>query len=282
MSEFNEKTGSFEGALGVEIFYRSFQASDEKARLVIAHGLGEHSGRYGNVLERLFPLGVSVWALDHRGHGQSKGKRGHLETFQHYLADLGVVLGMAHQDKPDGVKVFLLGHSMGGLIALNFAQNFPELISGVVASAPALGVTVEVPAAKAFLGKVMSTILPGLSMSNGLDDTKLSHDPAVVEAYRKDPLVHDRVTARWFTEFMSAMEATRQGASSMSVPLLMQLAGDDHLVSADAGRAMFEQVGSSDKTLHVYDGYYHEIYNAPQEKRAKVLDDLAGWMSARW
>jgi acylglycerol lipase len=282
MSEFNEKTGSFEGALGVEIFYRSFQASDEKARLVIAHGLGEHSGRYGNVLERLFPLGVSVWALDHRGHGQSKGKRGHLETFQHYLADLGVVLGMAHQDKPDGVKVFLLGHSMGGLIALNFAQNFPELISGVVASAPALGVTVEVPAAKAFLGKVMSTILPGLSMSNGLDDTKLSHDPAVVEAYRKDPLVHDRVTARWFTEFMSAMEATRQGASSMSVPLLMQLAGDDYLVSADAGRAMFEQVGSSDKTLHVYDGYYHEIYNAPQEKRAKVLDDLAGWMSARW
>jgi acylglycerol lipase len=143
-------------------------------------------------------------------------------------------------------------------------------------------VTVEVPAAKAFLGKVMSTILPGLSMSNGLDDTKLSHDPAVVEAYRKDPLVHDRVTARWFTEFMSAMEATRQGASSMSVPLLMQLAGDDYLVSADAGRAMFEQVGSSDKTLHVYDGYYHEIYNAPQEKRAKVLDDLAGWMSARW
>ena len=282
MTEFQAKTGTFEGALGVEIFYRSFQATDEKARLVIAHGLGEHSGRYGNVVERLFPMGVSIWALDHRGHGQSKGKRGHLETFQHYLADLGVILGMAHQNKPDGIKLFLLGHSMGGLIALNFAQNFPELISGVVASSPALGVTVEVPPAKAFLGRVMSSILPGLSMSNGLDATKLSHDPAVVEAYQKDPLVHGRVTARWFTEFMGAMEATRQGASAMSVPLLMQLAGDDHLVDPKASQAMFKQVGSKDKTLHVYDGYYHEIYNAPQDKRAKVLDDLTAWLSQRW
>jgi alpha-beta hydrolase superfamily lysophospholipase len=141
---------------------------------------------------------------------------------------------------------------------------------------------VEVPPVKAFMGRVMSSVLPGLSMSNGLDATKLSHDPAVVEAYQKDPLVHDRVTARWFTEFMSAMDATRQGAPAMSVPLLMQLAGDDHLVSADAARAMFEQVGSSDKTLHVYDGYYHEIYNAPPADRTRVLDDLTGWLSDRW
>jgi len=185
---------------------------------------------------------------------------------------------MAREGAPDGMKVFLLGHSMGGLIALYFALRFPRLIDGVVASSPALGIAVKVPAIKSVLGKVMSAVWPGLSLGNELDATKISHDSDVVRAYEDDPLVHDRVTARWFTEIMSAMETTNQLSPRMEVSILMQVAGDDHLTDVQSSKAFFERLELEDKTLRVYDGLYHEIYNEPPDKRAPVLADLEKWL----
>jgi alpha-beta hydrolase superfamily lysophospholipase len=261
MEESLEKTGSFTGCDGLNIFYRHQQAGNERARLVIAHGLGEHSGRYGNVFKRLLPRDISIWALDHRGHGKSGGQRGHILNFGQYLLDLRLMVESARKDLPEGRKIFLLGHSMGGLIALYFALQNPDFIDGVIASSPGLGMVIEIPAVKNVLGKVMSFIRPGLSMANGLDATKISHDPAVVGAYQNDPLVHDRVSARWFTEFLAAMETVNQRASQIKVPTLMQVAGDDRLVNAQAARLFFEKLTMTDKTLYVYDGLYHEIYN---------------------
>ncbi|MEW5722638.1 MAG: lysophospholipase [Thermodesulfobacteriota bacterium] len=281
MGELAERTGTVEGAGGLSLFYRRLAIEPERARLIIAHGLGEHSGRYGHVFSALAPRGFSIWALDHRGHGRSEGRRGHVDKFDHYLADLGLMVRLALEDRPEGRKVFLLGHSLGGLMSLSFALGFPELLDGVIASSPALGMVIQVPAAKKFLGRVMSGLWPGLAMGNELDPQKLSHDPEVVRAYVEDPLVHDRVTARFFTEFMAAMEATNQSAPQMSVPTLLQVAGDDHLVSAQASRDFFERLGGPDKTLHVYDGLYHEIYNEVPEKRAGALGDLCAWLEAR-
>ncbi len=273
-----EKTGQFEGADGVKIFYRYYPAAPERARLVIAHGLGEHSGRYGNVIDCLRPRGVGIWAPDHRGHGQSEGRRGHVLNFIQYLTDLRLMITLAREDMPHGRKCFLLGHSLGGLIVLYYAQRFPELIDGVVASSPALGMVVEVPAVKKILGVCMSSILPGFTMGNELDATKISHDPHVVSAYESDPLVHDRVSARFFTEFMAAMETVHQQAPSLQVPLLLQVAGDDHLVSARSAARFFETLAVADKTLHVYDGLYHEIYNELKERREQVMTDLVNWL----
>jgi alpha-beta hydrolase superfamily lysophospholipase len=278
MTALPEKTGKFEGSDGVKIFYRHYPAEPERARLVIAHGLGEHSGRYGNVIDRLRPRGVSIWAPDHRGHGQSEGRRGHVLNFIQYLTDLRLMIALAREDMPADRKCFLLGHSLGGLIALYYAQRFPELIDGVLASSPALGMAVEVPAVKKILGACMSSILPGFTMGNELDATKISHDPDVVSAYESDPLVHDRVSARFFTEFMAAMETVHQQAPSLQVPLLMQVAGDDHLVSARSAVRFFETLAVADKTLHVYDGLYHEIYNELKERREQVLTDLENWL----
>ena len=137
---------------------------------------------------------------------------------------------------------------------------------------------VEVPAVKKILGACMSSILPGFTMGNELDATKISHDPDVVSAYESDPLVHDRVSARFFTEFMAAMETVHQQAPSLQVPLLMQVAGDDHLVSAQSAVRFFETLAVADKTLHVYDGLYHEIYNELKERREQVLTDLENWL----
>lgn len=278
MTEYHEKTDTFASHDGVNIFYRQFQAADERARLVIAHGLGEHSGRYGNVVNRLLPVDYSLWIPDHRGHGQSGGKKGHVLNFEQYLLDLRLMVEMAKEGLPEGRKIFLLGHSMGGLIALCFALQNPELIDGVIASSPALGMVIEVPAVKNALGQVMSFLWPGLQLGNELDATKISRDESVVKAYQNDALVHDRVSARWFTEMLSTMEEVNRQASRMQIPVLMQVAGDDHLVNAQSSKQFFEKLAVADKTLHMYDGLYHEIYNELDEQRQKVLGDLEAWL----
>jgi len=278
MTALPEKIGRLTGADGVKIFFRHYAAESERARMVIAHGLGEHSGRYRNVVERMLPKGISVWVPDHRGHGQSEGKRGHVLNFVQYLADLRLSVELARKGRPEGMKCFLLGHSMGGLIALYFAQQYPGFIDGVVASSPALGMAVEIPSVKKALGSLMSYIWPGLTMGNELDAGKVSHDPEVVRAYKTDPLVHDRVSARFFTEFLAAIETVYVQASALKVPTLLQVAGDDQLVNARSSVQFFKQLDLEDKTLHVYDGRYHEIYNEGEDLRRQVLEDLEDWL----
>jgi alpha-beta hydrolase superfamily lysophospholipase len=129
-------------------------------------------------------------------------------------------------------------------------------------------VAVKIPAIKTALGKAMSSLWPELSLNNELDASKISHDDKVVAAYKNDPLVHDRVSARWFTEFLSAMETANKEARNIKAPVLMQIAGDDHLVNAGASKSFFERLVVKDKTIHVYDGLYHEVYNEREEALA--------------
>jgi len=281
MPKLHEKTGHFSGDSGLKIFYRHLPAEKEKARLVIAHGLGEHSGRYDNVTSRLVPEGVSSWALDFCGHGRSQGKRGHVHNFRQYISDLDKLVDIASEGAPIHSKPFLLGHSLGGLIALSYALRFPDKLHGLVVSSPVLAFKVKVPAVKIILGRVMSAVWPGLSMVNELDPTKISHDKSVVDAYIHDPLVHNRVTARWFTEFASTMETTRQSAPNLKVPILMQIAGNDSLVDAEASESFFKHLSLEDKTIHIYSDLFHEVYNEPEKERAAVLNDLHEWIEAR-
>jgi len=278
MAALPETTGEFASPDGIKIFYRQNQADPERGRMVIAHGVGEHSGRYGNVIERVIPKGISVWVPDHRGHGQSGGKRGHVLNFVQYLTDLRLSVDLARKNLPEGMPCFLLGHSMGGLIALYFAQRYPELIDGVIASSPCLGMVIEIPAVKKILGSVMSCVWPGMTMGSELDATKISHDENVVSAYKNDPLVHDRVSARFFTELLAAMEAVNQQAATLGMPVFMQVAGDDHLVNARSSRQFFGKLTHEDKTLQIYDGMYHEIYNEQEDQKKRVLDDLEVWL----
>jgi len=281
MPKLQEKTGSFKSHDGQKIFYREYRAVNERARLVIAHGLAEHSGRYGNVIDRLFPDDISIWAMDHRGHGRSDGSRGHITSFDDYLNDLKKMVEIANAGIGENTKCFLLGHSMGGLISLMFAFQHHDMIDGVIVSSPGLGVKVKVPGFKVFMGKVMSSLWPGLSLGNELDSSKISRDKEVVNKYDNDPLRHGKVSARWFTEFLKAMEKAHRLAPSMKIPILMQIAGDDHLVDAAASKSFYEKLGVKDKTLYVYDGLYHEIYNELESDRKKVLDDLENWIMVR-
>ena len=277
----HEQTGVYRAQDGLKIFYRHYTAPEERAGIVLSHGLGEHSGRYGNLVAPLLKIGLSIWAPDHRGHGRSEGQRGHVASFNQYIEDLNGVMTLARADLSADRPCLLLGHSLGGLIALRLSQQFPALPTAVVVSSPALGLTVKVPALKSALGKIMSTIWPALALGNELDPAKISHDSEVVQAYIDDPLVHDRVSARWFTEFLGAIALTHQLAAQSTVPLLMQLAGDDHLTDVTASRAFFERVAIEDKTLYCYDTLYHEIYNEPLDQRTPVIDDLISWLKKR-
>ena len=278
MQKLHETTEYFSGDKNLKIFYRNLSAEKEKARLVITHGLGEHSGRYGRVINRLVPEGLSIWALDFCGHGRSGGKRGHIESFDQYIADIDKLIEIAAEDAPHDTKTFLLGHSLGGLIALNYGLQLPDKLNGLIVSSPALAFKVKVPAFKIILGKVMSAIWPGLSMANELDPTKISHDRSVVDAYIHDPLVHNRVTARWFTEFVSAMAWVHKSVTKMKVPILMQIAGNDFLVDAGVSETFFNHLLLKDKTIHIYSELFHEIFNETADESTVVLDDLHAWI----
>lgn len=278
MSVSTEVNSSFTARDGLNIFTRKIDVDNPRAGLVIAHGLGEHSGRYQNVIERLAPKGITIWALDHRGHGQSGGAKGHVLHFDQYLMDLQNLVETASSEIGEKKKLFLMGHSMGGLIAISFAIRFGRMLDGLIVSSPALGMVVKVPAWKSVLGKMMSNLLPGLTMSNELDKDKISHDKDVVADYESDPLVHDKVSARWFTEFTGTMEKVHEKAGTINFPVLMQIAGDDYLVRAESSKDFYENLTCEDKELHFYEGLYHEIYNEVKEDREEVLNDLENWI----
>jgi len=276
----NEKTLSniFTNHDRLNIYYRHSRADDERACVVIAHGLGEHSGRYTHVIDRLVSNGISVWAMDHQGFGKSDGKRGHILSFKKYTQDLRQMIKIAKEDMSGGINCFLLGHSMGGLMVLYFAMMYTDLINGVIASSPGLQPAMKVPKVKGALGKIMSGIWPTLTFDSELDSSHLSHDKTIAPTYDSDPLVHRKVSSRWFTEYLAAMDKTTQSAARLSIPVLLQVAGDDRIVDANASKQFFENISSIDKTLYVYDGLYHEIYNELDDDRENVLADLDRWI----
>jgi alpha-beta hydrolase superfamily lysophospholipase len=269
------KEGMIKSKDNTEIFYKYILADKPKASVFIVHGLGEHLGRYGNVTNTLKEY--NLFLLDLRGHGKSGGKRGHVMRFDEYLDDVDTL-----RNEVKGLvqgKKFILGHSMGGLIALRYAIYRPEGISGVVASGPLLGVNVKVPKIKDVIGRLVANLAPGLSMSNEIDTSKLSHDKAVVDAYNNDPLVHSKVSARWYVEMVKAMEDTNANAGRLSMPCLILHGSADALTNPRSSREFFEKAGSKDKTYKLYEGYYHEVYN--EVEKQKPLSDMAEWLNKR-
>lgn len=282
MAVTHEETDRFEGSDGTTLFYRNYVPEKERFRVIVSHGLGEHSGRYGHVVDTLCPMGASLWAIDHRGHGRSQGKRGHIYEFEDYLKDLKIIIEMAGRDRTDGLPLLLMGHSMGGLIALSFVRKFPGYINGLIVSSPLLGVHKPLSPLLKAVARILSTVWPTRSMDNQLDPTLISHDPAEVRAYVQSKWVHSRVTARWVTRCTAEIDATVGSPEAIDIPILMQIAGDDHLVCAPTALSYFDKLTVADKTLFHYDNLYHEIYNERLPDREKVLADLKQWVSARF
>ncbi len=268
--------GKIRAADGLPLYWQAWKPEgDVKAVVVLAHGLGEHSGRYAHVAGALTAAGYSVYALDHRGHGQSGGPRGHVPDYTSLLDDFGLIIKMAQRENP-GKKVFIYGHSLGGNIVLNYALRRPEGLAGVIAQGAGLKLAFEPPGWKMSLARLMSNIWPSFAQGNELERAALSRDPAVVQAYEEDPLVHDRITARLFVGFMEAAEYALEHAGEIRLPVLLLHGGDDRLTDPAGTRLFYERAGTDDRSLRIYEGLYHEIHNEPEQEQ--VFRDIIAWL----
>ncbi len=236
---------------GLDLYRQFWRPEGEpRATLAIVHGLGEHSGRYGNVVAALVPQGYAIHAFDLRGHGRSPGPRGHVDSWADFRNDVGAFLQMVRETE-GGRPLFLMGHSMGGLIVLEYVLHHPEGLRGVIASAPGLS-TEGLSASMIAMAQILSRIAPRLSLRTGLDAEGISRDPAVVQAYRNDPLVHDRGTPRAAVAGREAIEWTLAHAADLAVPLLIVHGTADRLVPCAASRVFYERVTVADKTRYEY------------------------------
>jgi alpha-beta hydrolase superfamily lysophospholipase len=268
--------GMLTSADGLQLYYQSWQPGPPpRAALVIVHGFGGHSGMFSHITGYLIPLGYAVYGLDLRGYGRSAGQRGYINSWADYRADVRACLDKARSQYPL-LPLFLMGHSLGGVIVLEYVLRFPEGIKGVVASAPALG-QVSIPAYLWWLSRLLSRWWPRFSRRTGSNNVEaLTRDPAVLEAYAADPLLHSLGTARLGTEFSRAVAWTNAHAAELRLPLLMLHGEDDRIAAPEGSRVFFEQVTYANKTYQAYPGAYHELHNDigyPQ-----FLSDLAAWL----
>lgn len=271
--------GEFQGPRGIRIRWQGWVPEGHpRAVLLLVHGLAEHSGRYGNLVNHFLPLGYAVYGVDHIGHGRSHGARVFVERFQDFLAPLDTLFGIVRERHP-GVPMFVAGHSMGGLIAATWLPQNQDALAGAVLSGPSVKVPDNISTAVILVGRMLSRLIPGAGVV-GLDARGVSRDPAVVQAYLDDPLVYKgRITARLGAELLQAMQRIGTEARRIRLPILILQGGADRLVDPMGARILYGLTSSQDKTLKVYDGLYHELYNEPE--RGQVLEDVGAWLAAR-
>jgi acylglycerol lipase len=270
--------GYFQGVRNNRIYHQCWLPDGEvKAVLLIAHGLGEHTGRYMNVVNHFVPLDHAVYGMDHIGHGRSDGMRKHIQRFEDYTDIFSVYLGKVQQQQPNK-PIFLVGHSMGQMICtfylLDHQSEFAgTVLSGVIAKPPA-----NTSAVTVFMGKLLSGIVPKLRFLN-LDIPGICRDPSVVQAYINDPLVYcGKATVRLGSELLRSIQYTQDNLAKITLPVLVLQGGADRIGDRDGARMLYDIIGSEDKTLNIYDGLYHEVYNEPE--RSTVLHDLETWLDA--
>ncbi len=270
---------SYKGRRNLRIYMQSWLPERVRASVVIVHGLGEHSGRYAHVAKALVDAGCAVYALDLRGHGQSEGSRAMIDRFSHAVEDINQLVEKVRK-KYSGKPQFLLGHSMGGALSLRYALKYGDRISGLILSGPAVALD-GAPACIKPISKLLSLFFPKLGtfpIKPGL----VTRDKKMVAAYTADSLnCHGRVPVRTLAEIVRFVEWLPSSLKSLKLPTLLMHGGEDKLAGVSGSRMVHDKISSQDKTLKVYAGLYHEIFNELPAARAKVLKDLTGWIDQR-
>ena len=274
----NAEEGRFAGAGGVAIYCQSWLPEIEpRAAVVIVHGAGEHSGRYPHVAARLVADGYAVHALDHRGHGHSGGSRALIDRMDNAVADVDSLVLRVIARHP-GTPVFMLGHSMGGTVALCYTMRHQDRLAGLILSAPLAALEAASPTMR-LTGKLLSAVAPRRGLI-AVDSALVSRDPEVVRAYESDPLVHHgKLPARTVAELALAVESFPDGVGAIQLPTLILYGTADRLCPPSGSVMVGDRIGSDDVTVRAFDGLYHEILNEPEQ--GAVLDALCSWLYER-
>jgi alpha-beta hydrolase superfamily lysophospholipase len=274
MMEHNE--GVFQGSGNIKLYYQSWKPSTEpRAIVAIVHGVGEHSGRYQNLLEPMTNNEYAVYGFDLRGHGRSPGQRVYINNWTEYREDLNAFVKFIKEQEP-GKAIFLYCHSLGSIIGLDYVLNYPKEVKGAIFSGTPFESTGAVKPALIALANVMSKFIPRLSMNLGLDITALSKDEAVVHAYANDPLVTRLATARFGTEYLKMTDWTKQHISEITVPTFFIHGEADRIAVAQAVSEAVKKITLAEKSLIIYPGGFHEPHNDYGHPR--VMGNVIEWL----
>lgn len=270
--------GRFRGCKNLNLYYQCWLPAERpKALLLVVHGLAEHSGRYSNLADYFVAKGYAVYSFDYQGHGQSEGLRGYVERFSHYFDDLKAFLDIVRRQQPD-TRTFLFGHSMGGTIATAYAIHHQAEFSGLILSAASLKIDTNLSSALITVGNILSRLLPKTGLTV-LDATAISRNRAIVDAYINDPLVYrGKIRARLGSELIRITRQLPGQMPELNLPVLIMHGTADRLSDPKGSEMLYERASSKDKTLKLYDGFYHEIFNEPGHEQ--VLADMAAWLAA--
>jgi len=259
------------------IFWKGWIPDDSpKAVVHIIHGYAEHIDRYTNVINELLPARYAVFGNDHRGHGRSEGRRGHVKSFQEFIDDEKQFCREVIKARFPGIPYFVLGHSMGSLIAMNYAEQNADGIKGLILSGTGSQPGTGIPKILLTITKILSGILPAVHVKSPLPPEFISRDMDVVKAYVDDPLVYNVITPRLAHEMNRYVVIGAQNAGKIKIPVLIQLGSRDTAFSGQ--QELFEMIGAKDKTFKRYEGLKHEVYNELAVDRARVLADLKAWL----
>lgn len=256
----------FKGFDGINLFFQEWlQEQPAKGLVIISHGQGEHSDSYQRLIEGVASSGWNFIAWDWRGHGKSQGKRGYAADFSDYVKDYSIFIDLILSMKEfENLPIILLGHSMGGLIQLNYLTTHKlneNRIKAQILSSPLLGLTVKVPQIKDMAARLAHKIYPQITMHNELTESQFTRDPQVLASYPKDSLRHHKISPGVYIGFLRGIEEVFKSAGSINLPTLMQLSGNDTVVSTPASERFFEVLGSKIKKKYVYSDRQHESYN---------------------
>jgi len=274
--------GSFRGHKDLNLYYQSWlPAGRPEAILLVVHGGAEHSGRYTNLVNYFVPKGYAVCGLDLRGHGKSEGLRFYVERFSDYLTDLKTFFDMVRGEHGD-TKVFLVGHSLGGAIATAYAIDRQDELAGLLLSGAVLKVPSDRSPALIVLARMLSLLLPRMVIpgTSPVDASAICQDKAVVDAYVNDPLVYrGNLRVRFGAEMAKTLRELPRQMPKINLPILIMHGTADRLCDPQGSQMLYERVGSRDKTLKLYEGFYHEIFNEPGHKQ--VMADMETWLATR-
>ncbi len=275
----NQTEGKFAGAGKLSVYYQYWTPeSAAKGLLLLVHGAGEHSNRYQPLARYFTRHGYAVAALDHPGHGKSEGRYGHVDRFEDFIATLDIFQRKVVADFPQLPQI-LLGHSMGGLISSLYLLRNQQAFVGCVLSGPAIKTDIEPGYLQLLLIRMLSVVAPKTGVLQ-LDAAGVSRDPAVVAAYVGDPLVnHNKMSARMVAELFAGMQQVQAEAGRISLPILLLHGGEDVMASPEGSRFLYEHVGSTDKTLEIFPGLFHEIFNEPE--REAIFAAVLEWCDRR-
>ena len=261
---------------GIELHAVSWQPDSKKAKAIITlvHGMGEHIGRYEYWAGKFTSAGYAIVGYNHRGHGKSEGPRGHFPSYDQFLDDLQMVVNKTEELFPN-LPHLIYGHSMGGGLTANYLIRRQPKLKAAILSAPYFRLKFQQPAIKVFMGRLTQNLVPKLTLPTGLNANHISRDKSIVEKYKNDPLVHDKVSAKMGIAIMDAGEYAIAHAAEVKVPTLVLHGTGDLIVDSKGSEAFTANANSAIVSLKLYDGLYHEIHNDPEKD--EVIQDAMDW-----